>query len=186
MEVNTAIIQRRTIRLFQDRAVPKEVLMELAELARFYPSGGNRQPIRYAIVTREETRAQVFSCLRWAAYLPDFQIPPHQRPQAYIVLLADCVGCDQDVGAAAASLLLAARSAGLDGCWLGSVDRDAVRKILDVDPGYQIAAVLALGYAAQESVSEDMEDDHKYYLDEKNVLHVPKRKKEELLLYCDI
>lgn len=186
MNVKEAIIQRRTIRLFQDKPVPKELLSELMELGRFYPSGGNRQPIRYAVVTREDTRAQVFSCLRWAGYIPNFQILPHQRPQAYIVILADCAGCDQDVGAAAENLLLAAKSEGVDGCWLGAIDRPVLTQILGIDPSWRIAAVLALGYAAQDSLAEDMQEDHQYYLDEQNVLHVPKRKKEELLLYCDI
>ena len=186
MNVKEAIRQRRTIRLFADRPIDKKVLTELMELGRFYPSGGNRQPLAYAFVTKEDTRAEVFSCLRWAGYLPDFVIAPERRPQAYIVILADCAGADQDVGAAAMSFLLAAKSEGIDGCWLGAIDRPKLGEILGIDPSWRIAAVLALGYPAQESVAEDMVQDHKYYLDEENVLHVPKRTQKQIIVYSDL
>ena len=74
MHVNDAIRQRRSIRLFQDTPVPKEILLEMADLARLYPSAGNMQPLRYAVVTQEPIRSRIFDCLYWAKYLPDYQI----------------------------------------------------------------------------------------------------------------
>ena len=44
-----------------------------------------------------------------------------------------------------------------------------------------VDSVIALGYKAEKSVVEDMEDSVKYWRDEKQVLHVPKRKLQDIL-----
>ena len=46
---------------------------------------------------------------------------------------------------------------------------------------YKIDALSALGYPVETSVSEEMKDSIKYWKDEKGVLHVPKRKLEDIV-----
>jgi hypothetical protein len=41
--------------------------------------------------------------------------------------------------------------------------------------------VVALGYAAEKSVVEDQQGSIKYYKDENNVLHVPKRRLKDIM-----
>ena len=89
MDVDTAIRQRRTIRRFQNRPVEPALLRELVDLARLHASGGNLQPLRYAVVSKRALLGEVFDCFSWAMYLPDFVISEAQRPQAYILLLSD-------------------------------------------------------------------------------------------------
>ncbi len=58
----------------------------------------------------------------------------------------------------------------------GSIKRDELRKKLTLNENYSIDSVIALGYPAEEPVMEDCRDDSiKYYLDENDRLHVPKR-----------
>lgn len=186
MDVYSAIRQRRSIRLFQNRPVPKEILLELADLARLYPSAGNLQPLRFGIITREPMREQVFACLRWAACLKDFTIPAEQRPQAYFVLLSNRVGCDFDAGAAAMSILLAAKAAGLDGCCLGIADKKRLAELLRLEDPLRPLAVIALGYGAQESAEDVYRDSCRYYQDETGKIHVPKLNVTDILLYSDL
>jgi len=86
-----------------------------------------------------------------------------------------------DAGAAIENILLAALGEGIGSCWIGSVEREKVRKILNIPPGYKIDSVIALGYPAEEPVLEEMKDSIKYWLDEKDVLHIPKRRLEDIL-----
>ncbi len=50
MELLDALRTNPAVREFTDEAVPDEVLAELLDVARFAPSGGNRQPWRVAVV----------------------------------------------------------------------------------------------------------------------------------------
>ncbi|MGE5138595.1 MAG: nitroreductase family protein [Rudaea sp.] len=50
------IRSRRSIRRYDDHPVPREVIDELLEAARWAPSAHNRQPWRFAIVESVETR----------------------------------------------------------------------------------------------------------------------------------
>jgi coenzyme F420-0:L-glutamate ligase / coenzyme F420-1:gamma-L-glutamate ligase len=43
---------RRSVRRYQDRPVPRELLLEILEVARWAPSPHGRQPWRFAVLTR--------------------------------------------------------------------------------------------------------------------------------------
>ena len=185
MDINTAIMQRRTIRRFKQDPVSQEVLCELVRLSRLYASGGNLQPIRYTVTANKELLDDVFATLRWAAYLPEFTISENERPAAYVVLTSDAKrNCQFDVGAAATTLMLAAEGKGLGTCCLGSFDKKQLVRILDIPAEQEPLLVIALGYPAQCSQAVDMIDDVKYYENEAGCLCVPKRTVGEILRIC--
>ena len=110
-----------------------------------------------------------------------------ERPAAYIVILGDTelargFGCDH--GIAAQSIMLGATERGLGGCMIGSIDRPELRQVLDIPERYEILLVLALGKPAETVVLEDVgpDGDIKYYRDDEDVHHVPKRSLDELIL----
>ena len=110
-----------------------------------------------------------------------------ERPSAYIVILGDTeirksFGCDH--GIAAQSIMLGATERGLGGCMIGSIKRDALRETLEIPERYEIQLVLALGKPAETVVLEDVGPDGsiKYYRDEEDAHHVPKRSLDELIL----
>lgn len=184
MDVQTAIMQRRTIRRFQNKPVDPSVLRELVRLSRLYASGGNLQPIRYAVVTKQELLDNVFKTLKWAAYLPGFEIKEDERPMAYIVLSCDTnvkKNAQFDLGAASTTLMVAAESYGLSTCCLGSFDRAKIISLLQLPENLDPLLVIALGYPAQKSRVVDMVGDVKYFEDENDSLCVPKRTLEEVM-----
>jgi len=82
-----------------------------------------------------------------------------------------------DHGIAAQSILLGARENGLAGCMIATINRKRIRKIFDLDERYEILLVIALG-EPRETVVIDVvpsDGDIRYWRDEKNVHHVPKR-----------
>ena len=74
--------------------------------------------------------------------------------------------------------------AGLGGCILGSVNREGIRRDLDIDDHLEILLVLALGKPKEEVQIEYIEHggDIKYWRDDKQVHHVPKRPLDEIIL----
>ena len=89
-----------------------------------------------------------------------------------------------DHGIAAQSMMLGAAERGLGGCMIGSIQRDELRQVLDVPQQYEILLVLALGKPAETVVIEDVGADgsYRYYHDDEDVHHVPKRLSKDLIV----
>jgi len=182
MDVWEAIKSRRSVRRFRQEAISTEALLKLAEAARCAPSASNRQPLEFVIVNTEEQTALVFAQLAWAGYVQPRRNPPAgKRPVGYIAVLIDPEKAmaqfgKVDAAAAIENILLTAQGMGIGSCWLGSINRDKLKEILEIPDKYDIDSVVALGYPDETPVMEDCKGDSiKYYLDDKDTLHVPKR-----------
>jgi nitroreductase len=71
MELHEAIETTGTCRYFRPDPVPRDVLRRALGAARFAPSGGNRQPVRFVVVTDPAVRKQLAALYlpRWQAYI---------------------------------------------------------------------------------------------------------------------
>ena len=180
--------RNRSYRRFRPVEVSPDTLRELVELARLSASGANRQPLKYILSAEPDRNAAIFPHLRWAGYLTDWDGPAEgERPSAYILLLGDhevAGAFGVDPGIAAQSILLGAVEKGLGGCIIASVDRDAVRRALDIPDRYEILFVLALGRPGEEVRVEEVgaDGDIRYWRDTEGVHHVPKRALDELIV----
>ena len=187
--VRDLVMKNRTYRrFFQEVAIDRQMLRELVDLARLSASAGNMQPLKYVLSCEPKRNALIFPHLAWAGYLKDWPGPCEgERPSAYVIILGDTriaqsFGCDH--GIAAQSILLGATERGLGGCIIGTVQRDGLRKALDIPSGYEILLVLALGKPAETVVIEKvgLAGDIKYWRDSENVHHVPKRALDDIIL----
>jgi hypothetical protein len=72
----------------------------------------------------------------------------------------------------------------LGGCIIGSVNRDALRRILDIPSRYEILTVLALGVPKETVVIEEVgpDGDIRYWRDAESVHHVPKRALQDIIV----
>lgn len=59
MNFDELLLSRRSIRNFQNRPVPPEHLERILEAARLAPSGTNRQPWRFVILTKTADRERI-------------------------------------------------------------------------------------------------------------------------------
>ncbi len=185
------VLKNRSYRRFDERfEISKNDLMNLVELARLTPSSVNWQPLRFALVYDKEINAKIFENLAWAGLLKEWKGPAEgERPTAYIIILCDntvAKNMKTDVGIVAQTMMLGAAEKGLGGCMIGSVNRDNVYKILNIDKDrYSIDLVLALGKPAETVKIVDLPDDGctNYYRDENDVHCVPKRKAEDLVIF---
>lgn len=186
MNTIDAMRMRRSIRKFRPESVPRACLQEIVEVSRLYPSGGNLQPIRFAIVTEKALTDAIFSELRWAMYLPDYKIEEAERPTAYLVVLRDDTirkKCDYDVGAASTMVMLAAVEKGLSTCPIGNFSAARLAAVLKLPDNLQPELVIAIGYPAQESFVVPMEDTIRYTQDASGNFLVPKRNTEDILVF---
>ena len=189
MTVKELLANSRSYRRFhQDRLLDEKTLVDLVALTALCPSAANRQPLKYMLSWEWEQNARIFPHLRWAAALKDWPGPAEgERPAGYVVILGDtriAANFHCDHGIAAQSILLAAVERGLGGCMIASIDRQGLRRALDIPEHLEILLVLALGEPKETVVLEHGKspDPVPYWRDADGVHHVPKRPLEEILL----
>jgi nitroreductase len=85
----------------------------------------------------------------------------------------------------AQSILLGAVEAGLGGCILGSVEREGLRIALSIPEYLKILLVLALGRPKEKVFLEKVGEngDIRYWRDDKQGHHVPKRSLDQLIIF---
>lgn len=185
MSLYELILSRRSIRQFRQELIPREILQKLVDAARLAPSGANRQPLEFVIVYEDHAKKDLYASLKWAGYItPRGNPKPGYEPTAYIIVLANTTirakGYEWDAGAAIAHIILTALEEGIGSCWIASVDREHVRKTFKIPENYKIDSIVALGYPAEQPVTEILVDSVEYWKDDKGQLHVPKRTLESV------
>jgi nitroreductase len=192
MNITDAIRKRRTIRRYKQETVDDKLLLELIDSARFAPSASNMQQLRYIAITTPGTVEKVFSQTGWGGAVRPKRSPEWLKdaPPAFIAVLAPTESVKgfkhiyADAGAAIQNILLKAVELGLGTCWIGSFKED-VNSILGLGSDRTVMYLVAVGYPDESPVQEDIgsKDSTKYYLDDKDVIHVPKFKVESITIW---
>jgi nitroreductase len=187
--IRDLILKNRSYRRFyQEVDIKLETLRELVDLARHSASAMNAQPLKYILSCEPQKNSLIFPHLVWATFLKGWPGPAEgERPSAYVVILGDTEISrfwDYDAGIAAQSIMLGATEKGLGGCMIASVDREELRKTLDIPSRYEILLVLALGKPREKVVIETVgpSGDTKYWRDSKDLHHVPKRPLDDIII----
>ncbi len=187
MDFEDIVYKRRTIRRFKSDSIAIETLKKLINFARIAPMARNIQALEFIIVHNSEMREQMFPLVNWAVFLPQDQRTPEKgrEPTAYIIVLVNTQiknsYVDFDVGAAVENILLGAVNFGLGSCWMGSINREKIRKLLEIPQYYDIKHVISLGYPDEESTIEPYNESFKYWKSDDGQMHVPKRALDNII-----
>ncbi|PID77850.1 MAG: nitroreductase [Deltaproteobacteria bacterium] len=183
------VVRNRSYRRFnEERVLTRQELEYLVSLAGKTPSAGNLQPLRFRPVYEKNEKEELFDSLFWAAYLKDWKGPsPGERPGGYIIVCRDISvkGSNWmfDTGISSQTILLGASDMGLGGCMIASFNREKVSEFIK-SKDFEPVLVIALGLPGEKILLEDVHNNGsiKYYRDENDIHHVPKRKLEALLI----
>jgi nitroreductase len=187
--IRDLILKNRSFRRYcQDYEVSIDTLKELVDLARLAGSSGNRQSLKYLLINDPLKNTIIFSTVfSWATLVEANRPKSEEKPAAFIIILGDkeiseFFGCDY--GIAAQNILLGAVEKGLGGCMLAGIDKDALRKSLNIPARFEILLVVALGKPDETIILESLEpgSDTHYWVDRNKVNHVPKRSLEEIIV----
>jgi nitroreductase len=153
MKLSEAIQKRRSIRAFQDKNVPQELLDIILEAGIRAPSEGNLQSWRFFVV-----RNQRIKDLLAVAALDQMFVA--EAPVVVVV----CIDCAvtapygrrgrelysiQSTAAAIENMLLTVVSLGLGACWVGAFKEERVHEILDLEPTLRPVALIPVGFPAE-------------------------------------
>ncbi|MFT4889444.1 MAG: nitroreductase [Halobacteriales archaeon] len=147
MDVRDAILERRSVRSYTDRPLPRETIETVLDSVRMAPSASNRQDWRFLVADDEGTIEALYEAaeqqefvLEASAVIAGVATDPETEMQCGI--RAGVV----DVSIALDHLMLRAAEEGLGTCWLGAFDQDESREILGVPEDEEIVALMTIGY----------------------------------------
>jgi nitroreductase len=192
MNIYEAITKRRSIRRFQNQAVPYEALEKCIDSARLAPSGRNQQVGEYIVINDTEVLPGIFEHIGGSAKLPsDKGGPrPEQTPKAYIIILVNktlegTVNRRRitlyDIGMAAENIILTALEQGIGCCPILMFNEVDLKLLLEIPDTHDIALVIAMGYPDESPVADVAINSTNIWVDDKGVRHVPKRKLEDII-----
>lgn len=147
METWDAITSRRQVRSFTDDPIPETTLRRILEGARLSPSGMNRQPWDFVVVSDREQRRRLAQVWQGAAFTAG---------AAHVVALVQPVVDDEgrslmnrfDLGQAALQLAIVAADQGIGSGLAACHDQGLARKVLGLPPDRLVGILVALGYPA--------------------------------------
>lgn len=153
MNVEDAIVGRRSVRKYKATTPDRELLREVLEAARMAPTACNRQPFRIICVTEDNLLSRIKS-----AYSRDWIT----TAKCIIVVVADhsqswhrpCDGKDHadiDAAIAADHMALRATELGLGTCWVCNFDPSVVREALNLGEEEEAVILMPIGYADDEA-----------------------------------
>jgi nitroreductase len=170
MDVIEAVEARRSIREFQNRAVPKETIEKLLALATKAPSGKNRQPWRF-VVLQDKRKDELVKVMNKAVSLLkqqninigscEISINAIKEAAAVILVFNGFSNFEKDyrrytllmdtqsIGAAVQTLLLAAQNFGLASLWICDIFYCPNEICTWLNRKDELVAAVAIGYPSQ-------------------------------------
>jgi nitroreductase len=153
MDILRAVKERRSIRDFQKREIPRDIVDKLVDALIWAPSAGNLQARKFYFIKDEELKKKIAVAA----------LKQHFLAEAPLVI----VGCTdsrisyrygergvslysiQDVSCSLMGMMLVAHDNGLGSVWVGAFHEDAVFEILKLPRHLRPVAIVAVGYPSK-------------------------------------
>jgi len=142
-----AIKKRRSVRSYQDKEIPEDILLQILEAGRLAPSANNKQNWKFIVVKDEDLRKKLIPACKNQEFVGE----------APVVVTGCATNLDHimsngehsypiDLAIALDHMSLEAASLGLGTCWIGAFYQEQVKEILGVPEDVRVVAVMPLGY----------------------------------------
>ena len=156
MDFNTVIQNRYSCRAFDQREIRQEIINRILEAGRIAPTAVNKQPVHVWAVTRPEMLEAIKGCTRSNYGAPLILVIGCRPADAWVRRYDGKNGDEVDATIVATYLMLAAENAGLATLWVGSFDPALLADLLPGTEGYDLVAIINVGYPADGSVPSAM------------------------------
>jgi nitroreductase len=169
-EVIEAIKNRRSVRSYDDRPVPRDIINKIIEAGNEAPSAMNSQPWRFVVVEDKETKRKLLQAAlpnarkilemvkeadpgRYEAIskrYKELKDPVYYSAPVVVFVIGSGRYAYHSCPLACENMMLAAHSLGLGSCWVGFgamvTDDPEVRSILELKGDEMIFGPILLGY----------------------------------------
>lgn len=141
MDTIQVIMDRRSVRKYEKAPVKDEDLRTILEAGRQAPSGGNRQPWEFVVVTDDDLKQKVAEACNGQMWVADGGVIiaalglPKVSEKWWVV----------DPTIALQNMILAATALGYGTCWIGAFKEDAVKSLLNIPEDVRVICLTPVG-----------------------------------------
>ncbi len=149
MEFTRVVNERYACKKFDGRTIPRETLLEILEAGRMAPTAKNLQEQRiYVLETAEALQKfdQASPC-RYGA--PAVLIVGFNKDEVFHYPGGKFDSGREDASIVATHLMLAAKNAGVESCWVNRFDPEEMAGVLGLPDNEEVLMALDLGYPAE-------------------------------------
>ena len=161
MEFNNVLNRRYSCRAFANETVEQEKVDRILEAGRIAPTAVNKQPIHTWAVSDPETLEAIKGVTRSNYGAPLILVVGCRPDEAWVRRYDGKNGAEVDAAIVATYLMLAAENEGLATLWVGSFDPELLGEILLGTDGYELVAMINVGYPSAESEPSTMHGERK-------------------------
>jgi nitroreductase len=141
MDAYLAVVSKREVRSYADRALPPEVVARILEAGRVAGSSQNRQARRFVVL--ERTRVDAANCVFVPANVSSAAL-------AVAIVIGGRGPTAFDAGRAAQNMMLAAWNDRVGSCPNGVADADELSRLLGLEDSERVATIVSFGYPTRE------------------------------------
>lgn len=152
MDIIKAILDRRSIRKYNEKPVPKEIVNQLLKAAMYAPSARNYRPWHFIVADDRRILDDLSELHPYAKMLKQATLAiivcgdlSVEKEEGYLAV--NCAAATQNI-------LLAVHAHGLGSVWLGLYPRQArindVQQYFKLPPNIQPVSLIAVGWPAEE------------------------------------
>lgn len=150
MNVEEAILKRRSVRSYTDEKIPRQTIQKIMDAVRMAPSANNRQDWKFVIVEDEKVKEEVYRAARRQSFVKEAPaVIAAVATDPGRIMTCGIPGGIVDVSIALDHLTLKACEEGLGTCWIGAFDQEKARRALGIPDQYKIVALMPIGYPKQ-------------------------------------
>ena len=132
-----------------NRAVSRDLIVQILETVRFAPSAANKQAWEILVLESSAARNRIHAAYTrdWFMAAPCIIVIKGSLSQAWVRPFDGYNSLETDLAIAMDHLTLAAADAGLGTCWIGNFEPDVVSEALALNDDEKVFALTPLGYA---------------------------------------
>jgi nitroreductase len=141
------ILTRRSIRRYERKDVPEEILTQILETGRQAPSAVNKQPIHFIIVKDDELK-KGFSDIPFNHFINEAPVVIVGCADVNSLLTGKWAIVDTTI--AMQNMVIAAWTLGIGSCWIGAFNEKKVKELLKIPEKWKVVALVTLGYPEEQ------------------------------------
>ncbi len=152
MSILKIIKERRSVRRFLNKLIPKEIQEDLKEAIMWAPSAGNLQSRKFYFIFNQDIKKNLAKAALGQSFIAkaplvivgcvDLRIRDHYGERGVNLYAI------QDVSASIQNVLLIAHELGLSSVWIGAFCEDEVSKILKLPRFLRPISIIPVGYTS--------------------------------------
>ena len=141
------VLSRRSVRRYEKKEIPSDVLSKILEAGRQAPSAANRQPLHFIVLTDDNIKKE-FSKGLFNRFIKDSSVTIVGCAKTGAILTGKWSIVDTTI--ALQNMVIAAWTMGIGSCWVGDFKEDRVKQLLKIPDSWKVVALVSFGYPAEQ------------------------------------